>query len=156
NGSLMSHFGGYSPEALAGLDAWDNGVVKPSLANVLALRRPLVIVDEAHNARTALSFATLARFAPSAIIELTATPDTAMNPSNVLYHVSAAELYAEDMIKMPILLQAQSDWRALLTAAIERRAMLEEQARVETAGGSPYLRPIMLLQAEANRGDDSL
>jgi len=156
NGSLMTHFDGYPGEALAGLETWDNGEVKPSLANVIALRKPLVIVDEAHNARTELSFTTLKRFGPSAIIELTATPDTEANPSNVLHYVSAAELNAEDMIKMPILLQSQSDWEALLGAAIERRGDLERQARVERANGGPYLRPIMLLQAEANRGKNSL
>ena len=52
----------------------DLGRVKHSLANLLALVRPLVIVDEAHNAKTATSFETLKRVAPSVILELTATP----------------------------------------------------------------------------------
>ena len=61
-----------------------------------------MIIDEAHNARTPLSFETLARFNPSCIIEFTATPDTDENPSNVLHSVSAAELKADSMIKLPI------------------------------------------------------
>jgi type III restriction enzyme len=46
----------------------------PSLVNVLRLRRPIVIVDEAHNARTELSFGMLGNVIPSCIIEFTATP----------------------------------------------------------------------------------
>ena len=41
---------------------------------MLRLRRPIVIVDEAHNARTDLSFATLGNVLPSCIVEFTATP----------------------------------------------------------------------------------
>ena len=68
----------------------------------------MVIVDEAHNVRTPLSFETLARFDPSLILELTATPETehdaekGKHASNILYHVSAAELKAEEMIKLPM------------------------------------------------------
>ena len=40
----------------------ENGVITYSLANVLNMHRPLVIMDEAHNARTELSFDTLIRF----------------------------------------------------------------------------------------------
>ena len=47
---------------------------KPSLVNMLRLRRPIVIVDEAHNARTDLSFSTLGQVLPSCIVEFTATP----------------------------------------------------------------------------------
>ena len=101
------------------------------LRNLLCVKRPLVIVDEAHNARTELSFETLARFNPSAIIEFTATPDTDQNPSNVLYTVSAAELQAEDMIKMPIQLETKPEWKRLLTDAIAQRNALERDAKKE-------------------------
>lgn len=73
-----------------------------SLKNLLAMHCPAVIIDEAHNARTLLSFNVLDGFHPSSIVEFTATPDTKANPSNVLYSVSARKLQAEDMIKMPI------------------------------------------------------
>jgi type III restriction enzyme len=148
NGALMPHFDGYSQVALDGLEKWDNGSPIYSLANVLRLRRPLVIVDEAHNARTELSFATLTRFQPSAIVELTATPDTQQNPSNVLYSVSASELQAEDMIKMPIRLETQPQWRELLSSAIAQLDHLEQEARIEEVATGEYLRPIMLLQAQ--------
>lgn len=153
NGSLMTHFDGYPVEALSTLECWENGEIVRSLANILALRQPLVIVDEAHNARTELSFTTLSRFRPSAIIEFTATPDTETNPSNVLYAASAAELQAEDMIKMPILLDSRRDWRQLLAVAIERRRYLEAKAQEEWRARGEYLRPIMLLQAEPSYRD---
>ncbi|MFO7684237.1 MAG: DEAD/DEAH box helicase family protein [Chloroflexota bacterium] len=149
NGNLMGHFDGYPDEALDQLEKWEDGKVKYSLANVIKLRRPLVIVDEAHNARTSLSFTTLARFAPSAILELTATPDTEENPSNVIYSASAAQLHAEDMIKMPIMLETLPDWKGLLSNAIAQRDQLEQIAKT---AAEEYIRPIMLLQAEANRG----
>jgi type III restriction enzyme len=115
---------------------------------VLALHRPLVIVDEAHNARTDLSFSTLKRFAPSCILEFTATPDTVDYPSNVLHTVSAAELKAEGMIKLPIYLESQQDWRVAISQAIAKRNELEAIARLERSDTGEYLRPIVLLQAQ--------
>ena len=54
------------------------------------------IIDEAHNARTSLSYDTFARLRPAALIEMTATPiRKGNNRSNVIYHVSAEELKAE-------------------------------------------------------------
>ncbi|MBN1936849.1 MAG: DEAD/DEAH box helicase family protein [Anaerolineae bacterium] len=153
NGALMSHFDGYPDSILDRLDRRPDGSVIYSLANAIRLRRPLIIVDEAHNARTDLSFATLARFDPSAIVEFTATPDTERCPSNVLYTVSAAELQAEDMIKMPILLDTLPDWRALLGNAIAQLDHLERQARQEQLSTGEYIRPIMLLQAQPNYKD---
>jgi type III restriction enzyme len=107
-----------------------------------------VIVDEAHNARTDLSFSTLKRFSPSCILEFTATPDTEDYPSNVLHTVSAAELKAEGMIKLPIYLETQQDWRVAISQAIARRNELEATAREERAETGEYLRPIVLLQAQ--------
>src|SRR5690606_9933519 len=62
NGQLMDHFSGLPDEALDDLERREDGSLIHSLANVLRLRRPIVIVDEAHNARTELTFDTLARF----------------------------------------------------------------------------------------------
>ena len=66
----------------------ENGAMPYSLANVLRLRRPFLVVDEAHNNRTDDRSHTLAAFNPSGIMELTATPDTESTPSNVLHSVS--------------------------------------------------------------------
>ncbi|GAK60895.1 type III restriction protein res subunit [Candidatus Vecturithrix granuli] len=154
NGALMDHFtqkdlsGFENLTGLSNMDCYEDGRPKPTLANVFWLRRPVVIVDEAHNVRTELSFSMLARFNPSCIIEFTATPDTKKNPSNVLHSVSAAELKAEDMIKMPILLTNRPQWKELLGDAISTRNHLETLARQERQLTREYIRPIMLLQAQ--------
>lgn len=121
------------------------GCVKHSFVNLCRLFRPFVIMDEAHNARTSLTFDTLARLDPSGILELTATPDS--NPttgSNVLFSVSATELKNENMIKLPIHLAEHASWREAVSAAIRERARIEAIASTE----SRYLRPLVLFQAE--------
>jgi len=153
NGQLMACFAAVSKEQLAALGP-ANGTdpTAPSLANLLRLHRPLVIVDEAHNVRTRLSFDTLARFNPSCILEFTATPDQDPegDPSNVLTHVSAAELKTEHMIKLPIRLQTLPQWREAVQAAVQRQAELERLALEEEKAGAEYLRPIVLFQAQRN------
>lgn len=157
DGALMPHFEGLADEQKAGLLRDDDGVAPRSLANVLRLHRPFVIVDEAHNSRTELAFDTLARFRPSGILELTATPDTVKTPSNVLHSVWAAELKAEEMIKLPILLETERNWQQCLANALYRREQLQEAARTEQRTGAPYLRPVVLIQAEPQYRDrDSL
>ena len=154
NGALMHHFDNLSPEqraALLTVGEGDDQTLPCSLANVLRLRRPFVIVDEAHNSRTELSFDTLARFRPSGIMELTATPDTLRTPSNVLHSVSAAELKGEEMIKLPIVLETEPNWQQCLADAIARRGELHALADVEQRKGASYLRPIVLIQAEKRR-----
>lgn len=150
-GALHHHFQNLPAEILTVLDNDENGVINYSLANVMCVHRPLVIVDEAHNARTELSFDTLARFRPSAIVEFTATPASMKNPSNVLHSVSAAELKAEHMIKLPIRLETHTDWQALLSDAIAQRAELEKDAEIEERKTGDYIRPIMLIQAQPRR-----
>lgn len=154
DGALMDHFSGIPDEIKSQLEPRADGTVIPSLANVLRLRRPIVIVDEAHNARTDLSFDTLARFRPACILELTATPAKEKQPSNILHSVSAAELKAEEMIKLPIELHTTTDWKNLVNRAVAQRNLLERIAKKERAETGEYIRPILLLQAEANRGTD--
>jgi type III restriction enzyme len=139
NGYLMEHFDGLTNPASRG-----NG----SLVDVLRLRHPFVIVDEAHNQGTPLAFDTLARFEPCAILEMTATPDRTWQPSNVLFSVSASVLYSEDMIKMPINLVQRPNWMDALRDAIACLNQLQQKAEVENFNGSGYLRPVMLIQAE--------
>lgn len=148
SGALQHHFSGLTAEVLASLEKTETGTTAYSLANVLRLRRPMVIVDEAHNARTTLSFDTLARFRPSCILELTATPATGEAPSNVLAHVSARQLAAEDMIKLPIRLETRPDWEQLLADAVAMREGLERDARAEEKISGEAIRPIMLIKAE--------
>lgn len=154
NGALMHHFESLSAQQRAGLLTDGEGAeqtVPCSLANVLRLRRPFVIVDEAHNSRTELSFDTLARFRPSGIMELTATPDAERTPSNVLHSVSAAELKGEEMIKLPIVLETEQNWQQCLADAIARRDELQALADADRRKGKSYLRPVVLIQAEPHR-----
>ncbi len=156
------HFVGVNPnderlERVTEADLKENGLgpsqlgkIKFSFANLLALKSPLVIMDEAHNARTPLTFETLQRVHPACIIEFTATPDqTETSASNVLYHVSAAELKAEDMIKLPIMLTEHNDWQAAVRDAMLTRNKLATEAQKDDG----YIRPILLLQADKKNGE---
>ena len=123
-----------------------------SLANWLALHEPLLIVDEAHNTKTDKSFTALKRLNPSAILELTATPIP--HKTNVLYHVSAQELAAESMIKLPIALaEHPQGWQQAVFAAVQNQRALEGEALKDEAAGNGYLRPIVLFQAQ-NENDE--
>ncbi len=154
SGALMHHFDNLSPVQRDELLREGQGTeqtVPYSLANVLRLRRPFVIVDEAHNSRTELAFDMPARFRPSGVMELTATPDTEQTPSNVLHGVSAAELKAEEMIKLPVVLETEPNWQQCPADAIGRRDALHKLADDEHRTGADYLRPIVLIQAEPRR-----
>lgn len=150
NGHMKDLVAAIPPERFGEMDLGPDGRPAPSLINVLRHRRPIVIVDEAHNARTKLSFATLANTLPSCIVEFTATPDTKENPSNVLHRVSAAELKSADMVKLPlrVVTRAPGQRDQLLAEAITLRGNLETLADQEAQAGGGYLRPILLIQAE--------
>ncbi|MFM2275707.1 MAG: hypothetical protein RL211_1579 [Pseudomonadota bacterium] len=123
-----------------------------SLANWLALHEPLLMVDEAHNTKTDKSFTALKRLNPSAILELTATPIP--TKTNVLYHVSAQELAAQSMIKLPIALAEHPEgWQQAVFAAVQTRLGLEAEALKDEAAGHGYVRPIVLFQAQNQTQD---
>lgn len=118
-----------------------------SLANWLALRQPYVIVDEAHNTKTERSFEALKRLNPALVLELTATP--VPKRTNVLFSVSAQQLQAEHMIKMPIaLIEHTRGWQAAVFDAVQNQRLLEAEAQQEEAANGAYIRPIVLLQAQ--------
>lgn len=154
-GALMDHFTHVAGSLDAVLEKNTDGTTPYSLANVLRLHRPIVVMDEAHNAQTELSFDALARFNPSCVIEFTATPETTHDPengkfaSNVLCHVSAAELKVEEMVKLPIRLETRPDWREVVSEALATRERLEKLANEEEQRTGEFIRPIVLLQAQA-------
>jgi type III restriction enzyme len=174
NGELMDHFFNLTPAQLALLEQTDpdgnpvveGGTVAKSLANVFRLRMPLVIVDEAHNARSSLSHEMLQRFNPSGILEFTATPAAhtltgsgtlRKAGSNVLYSVSAAELKAAEMIKMPIRLVARVDPHEAISSAMTKREELERLAGEDERASGEYIRPIVLFQAQSrSEGEERL
>lgn len=143
---LETHFGG-STKDLDYLEKGADGKALASFANLLKLHGPLVIMDEAHNATTPLSYTVYERLGPKVVVELTATPDT--SSSNVLVSVSAFELKAENMIKFPVVLKEHNgEWQVAVSSAVARRKSL-----AKTALGEPdYIRPILLIQAENSRG----
>ena len=121
------------------------GMVAPaekSFGNLTAQLRPLMIIDEAHNYSSPLSLEIMQKLRPAAVIELTATP---AQGSNVLCRVSAEELKAEAMIKLPIELAENLSWEAAADSAVQRRTALEALAAQE----SEYIRPIALFRAES-------
>lgn len=153
DGYLMEHFTlatSEQKEVLLSRAKDGSDVTTPTLCNVLRMHRPIVIVDEAHNVRTDLSFETLSRFDPSALLEITATP---ADDSNVLYSVSAAELKAEQMIKLPVELYRRDRGRDSIAQAVAKRDVLEELAKADEAAGRKYVRPIVLYHAESKGGD---
>ena len=105
-----------------------------------------MIVDEAHNAVTGLTREMQARVNPCAIVEFTATPrDKKGRPfSNILHTVTALELKAEAMIKLPILLSEHDTWQGAVSGAIAARASLARSANGDTS----YIRPLVLFQAQ--------
>ena len=145
NENLEPHFSGVRDTA-QGLEKSANGGVKFSFANLLHLHRPLMIVDEAHNAVTGLTRDMQARLNPSAIIEFTATPKP---KSNILHSVSAQELKQAEMIKLPIMLTEHNTWQNAVNRAIVARASLDKTAKED----HDYIRPIVLFQAQPRNAE---
>lgn len=144
NENLEPHFSGM-PRNASGLERIEKGdskgQIKFSFRNLLAWHRPLVIVDEAHNNTSSLSYEVLQRINAACVVEFTATP---ANDSNVLHNVSATELKAEEMIKLPIRLVEHKSWEDAVRDSILTRQRLHDLARKD----SDYIRPIILFQAE--------
>lgn len=154
NGSLMDYFTNLDERDLAAVSDPVTRGINWSLANVFNLRGPIVIMDEAHNARTDVSFDSLARFGPLAVLELTATPQVNHNPSvgqyasNVLHAVSALQLKREGMIKLPVDLESRENWLDVLARTVQRRTMLAELAATWGQKHNRYIRPLALVQAQ--------
>ena len=155
NGYLMDNFTNVPSWVRDDLAEDETGKVRLSLANVMKRRGPIVIMDEAHNARTRISFDSLARFGPLGVLELTATPqqdhDAAreMYASNVLHAVSALQLAREGMIKLPVELESRDNWLDVLSATVAQRHALEETARAWERESKRFIRPIALIQAQS-------
>lgn len=121
--------------------------IRYSLRNLLALQRPLVIVDEAHNASTKLSVEVMQRIRPACVLEFTATPAT---NSNIIHTISAVELKQEEMIKLPIILTEHPTWQEAIHHSILTRNRLQMAAEKE----ADFIHPIVLIQAE-NKGREA-
>lgn len=120
--------------------------IRFSFVNLLRMHRPLVLVDEAHNNSTTLGLEIFSRIRAACVIEFTATP---AGNSNILHSVSATDLKAEEMIKLPIVLTEHATWELAVRDSILTRSRLEILAKQD----SQYIRPIVLFQAE-NKAQD--
>ncbi len=157
NGDLMPHFDNI-PGKFRGMVQDKDGEIVYSLVNALKLKCPIIIEDEAHNARGEQFYESLANFNPVCFLEFTATPETNHNPainrygSNILFRVSARELKEAGMIKMPINLETVADWQENIRTAVTKREELEKEAKKL----SEYIRPIVLYQAQSKgRGNEA-
>jgi len=146
NGELLSHFENIAENDK--LEKDEEGTIINSLANVIRINTPLVVIDEGHKTKTQLSIEFIKELNPSFIIEYTATPRP---ESNILVSVTSAQLKAEKMVKIPIILESVSQWQQAVNNGYLKRKDLETVAKKNK---EEYIRPIALLQAEQEKEDD--
>ena len=159
--ALDAHFAQLGEGVLADpkMERDESGKARHSFANLMRAVRPVVIVDEAHNAVSPLSQRTLLRFRPSCILEFTATPREeeesgellSQRKHNILASVPARELREEEMIKLPVRLTEHRTWREAVNGAVLEQKRLEAIARES----GDAVRPIVLYQAESRIQGDS-
>ena len=145
NGALLSHFENLAEKDF--LEKDEHNTIINSLANVIRLSNPLIIIDEGHKTKTKLSIEFLKELNPSFIIEYTATPRP---ESNILVEIHSSELKEEQMVKLPIVLESTAQWENSIKKGILVRNELEKDSK---RNKSEYIRPIALLQAESDRKD---
>ncbi|HUT21870.1 MAG TPA: DEAD/DEAH box helicase family protein [Candidatus Bipolaricaulota bacterium] len=140
NGALLSHFENLDDRD--DLEKDEEGTIINSLANVVRMSNPLVVIDEGHKTKTELSMDFLNSLNPSFIIEYTATPRSG---SNILVDISPAELKDEQMVKIPLVLESSAQWQNAVARGLEKRAEIEKEGKKNTG---EYIRPIALIQAQ--------
>lgn len=146
NGYLASFLTGESSVDL--LNEYDAS----ALINVIRSLRPVVVVDESHNAESALSVEMLVNLNPDFILDLTATP---RNNSNIISYVDAMALKKNHMVKLPVIVANRNQRAEVIESALIMRRQLEEIAQTEEARGGRYIRPIVLFQAQPKSADDN-
>lgn len=127
-------------------------LVKTSLANLVRICEPAVILDEGHKATSGLARKTIEGFNASIVVELSATPP---KDANNLVRVSGQELLDERMIKLPINIvnSNQKSWRECLTQARDRRDELSKLTAQHFKTSRRIIRPIVLVQVERTGKD---
>jgi superfamily II DNA or RNA helicase len=145
NGALINHFENVEESRV--LEKDESGVIK-SLANVVRLNNPLIVIDEGHRTKTELSINFLKDLNPSFVIEYTATP---REESNILVEIHSSELKEEEMVKLPLVLESHTQWQKAILQGVLRREELEKIAKKE----KEPIRPIALLQAQQEKEDEN-
>jgi type III restriction enzyme len=123
-----------------------------ALINVIRRMRPVVVVDESHNAESQLSVEMMKNLNPDFILDLTATP---RNNSNIISFVDALALKKQHMVKLPVIVANRSSKTEVMEAALILRGQLEAMAQKEEAAGGKHIRPIVLFQAQPRTADDN-
>ncbi len=123
-----------------------------SLINVIRSLKPVVIVDESHNAESPLSVEMMVNLNPDFILDLTATPKS---NSNIFSYVDAMALKRHHMVKLPVIVANQTSREAVIESALILRRQLETIAIAEENRGGKYIRPIVLFQAQPRTDDDN-
>ena len=123
-----------------------------ALINVIRRLRPVVVVDESHNAESQLSVEMMKNLNPDFILDLTATP---RNNSNIISYVDALALKKQHMVKLPVIVANRSSKGEVIESALILRRQLEDLAKQEEAAGGKYIRPIVLFQAQPRTDDDN-
>lgn len=125
------------------------GVDDTALIQVFNQLSPVVIVDESHHTAGELSVEMLKNLNPSFILDLTATPRA---NSNIISYVDAAQLKAENMVKLPVIVYNRPSQEEVIADALDLQNKLEELAKAETHGR--YIRPIVLFQAQPRQAEN--
>ena len=123
-----------------------------ALINVIRRMRPVVVVDESHNAESLLSVEMMKNLNPDFILDLTATP---RNNSNIISFVDALALKNQHMVKLPVIVANRSSKTEVMESALILRGQLEAMAQKEEAAGGKHIRPIVLFQAQPRTADDN-
>ena len=136
------------------LQSFANDVTEDEISVMSVLRafNPIVVVDESHNAESELSVEMLKNLNPSFILDLTATP---RKNSNIISFTPAIELKKENMVKLPVIVYNHHKKEEVVSSALELRSKLERTAVEAEKSGAPYIRPIVLFQAEPKTKDDN-
>ena len=144
NGNLQS-FSKFiaTPETLI------ENVEETALIQVFNQLSPVVIVDESHHTTGDLSIEMLKNLNPSFILDLTATPRA---NSNIIAYVDAAQLKAENMVKLPVIVYNRPSQEEVIADALDLRNKLDELAQSKTDGR--YIRPIVLFQAQPKQAEN--
>lgn len=130
-------------------DTLIDNVDETALIQVFNQLSPVVIVDESHHTTGELSVEMLKNLNPSFILDLTATPRT---NSNIISYVDAAQLKAENMVKLPVIVYNRPSQEEVIADALDLRNKLDELAQTKTDGR--YIRPIVLFQAQPKQAEN--
>ena len=135
----------------------EDGMIIRSLANVFKMKRPVIVLDEAHKAYGKShgdEYAeSISNMDPQLVLEMSATPNPGI--SNLLVNVTGTEMAEEEMIKMPVELNCLDleDWKQVLKNAKAKLAELEEESLSLHADSGRYIRPIAVVRAERTGRD---